>query len=186
MRSPARAKVAQRRHRAQTHSAPDAPPQTPGTPLLEAARAASRSHWRRMTRSDPVGHQGYWPARAGRTLACVNIRVGREPSGTLVLKTARCGEYSVTAIGCQVGRHIGSKASVLPRSSLSSSDHSLTETMIGHHRAENASSARQTWHSLGKARAPSSQRPRTGQLGQRISRPSTRRRLTRRRVRFAS
>ena len=154
-----------------------------GTPLLEAARAASRSHWRRMTRSDPAGHQGYWPARAGRTLACLNIHVG-----TLVLKTARCGEYSVTAIGCQGSALQGSKTAtlVLPRSFLSSSDHSLTEMPIGHHRAENASSVRQTWHSLSKARAPSSQRPRTGQLGQRISRPSTRHRLTRRRVRFAS
>ena len=154
-----------------------------GTPLLEAARAASRSHWRRMTRSDPAEHQGYWPARAGRTLARVNIHVG-----TLVLKTARCGEYSVTAIGCQGSALQGSKTAtlVLPRSFLSSSDHSLTEMPIGHHRAENASSVRQTWHSLSKARAPSSQRPRTGQLGQRISRPSTRHRLTRRRVRFAS
>ena len=159
-----------------------------GTPLLEAARAASRSHWRRMTRSARAGHQGYWPARAGRTLACVNIRVGRESSGTLVLKTARCAEYSVTAIGCQGSALQGSKAArlVLPRSSLSSSDHSSTEMTIWRHWAENASSARQTLHSLGKARAPSSQRPRTGQLGQRISRPSTRRRLARRRVRFAS
>ena len=154
-----------------------------GTPLLEAARAASRSHWRRMTRSDPAEHQGYWPARAGRTLARVNIHVG-----TQVLKTARCGEYSVTAIGCQGSALQGSKAAtqVLPRSFLSSSDHSLTEMPIGHHRASNASSVRQTWHSLFKARAPPSQRPRTGQLGQRISRPSTRHRLTRRRVRFAS
>ena len=155
-----------------------------GTPLLEAARAASRSHWRRMTRSDPAEHQGYWPARAGHW----PVRTFTSALSSQVLKTARCGEYSVTAIGCQGSALQGSKAAtqVLPRSFLSSSDHSLTEMPIGHHRAENASSVRQTWHSLSKARAPSSQRPRTGQLGQRISRPSTRRRLTRRRVRFAS
>ena len=158
-----------------------------GTPLLEAARAASRSRWRRMMRSDPAGHQGYWPARAGRTLACVTICVGgRASSGTLMLKTARCGEYSVTAIGCQESALKGSETSALPRSSLSSSDHSSTEMPTGRHRAEDATSARQTWHSLSKSRAPSSQRPRTGQLGLRIGRPSTRRRLTRRRVRFAS
>lgn len=102
--------------------------------------------------------------------------------------TIRC-EYSVTAIGCQGSAFRGSKAArlVLPRSSLSSRNHSSTEMPIWRHWAENVSSAHQTWHSLGKARAPSSQRPRTGQLGLRIDRPSTRRRLTRRRVvRFAS
>ena len=185
--------MAQRRHGDPdvpplAHSAPNAPPQTPGTPLLEAARAASRSRWRRMTRI----------ARAGHLNCCANTRVGWASTGasrprikriTIIgpkvfsRETTGSCEYSATAISCQGQR----EALVLPRSSPSSSEHSSTQMPIRRHWAERATSARQMCHSLGKARAPSSQRPRTGQLGLRIDRPSTRRRLTRRRVvRFAS